>query len=1104
MGAPVRGSFLCLFLALCLQLKGGLSPFSSISFLQLTNMTLLSQSTKNIFSWAAVVILGCAAPIGLAVLQVASQDVHAEALAVHHAAEKHRQRLRAQKRMQEQQEAPPVRGLAFLVAEAVLRSPACRLPCRAVEASNCGVQTPQEENFNRCCHFDVHKAAGINIQGVPSREEKHYFRKRKELNKVQKGKKTQTDHPPLRLLKGQLEISSSSSSSNSKQQQQQQKQQQQEEEEEGSAHEGLRAAPAACFHEGPLGASLRQTGAPPGGYKGRVCRIPNPQKRLPISNSSNSSSSRFACSLFHTSSSSSSLLGLRELMEHEEASCDDSRHVRAPKTSSANQGPLGPPLPLSTKQEEGPLPTMTLDESAAFAAAAAVQRKLQRLQQPKAPPRRRRTLPATAAAAAPAATAAAAAAAASYSSELRLLQPAAVVLAALRAATNNVRNEALWKGLSRRLSLLAPHLSPHQLTVALHATARIKYRDARLVDTFAPLIIKQIDDFGVKNIALVLNALRKLEVPKTDLIEILVNQFCFLLREATAQDWALVSNCLSFFYIYHSRFWRGLLQQGLPRIFSHLEPQHAVIITAALARLDLRDGSCLLQLSKIIKKHAATLQQQQIAVASAALAKLLFVHPRVTAALHQAAHKLLDQARLLLPECLFDNQSLCLLLHSAVCFTGASQGVRSSKAASCCFCRRLLRPAARDKPQSRKSHIVVLLLLLRCGAAVALSATVVHATAAAGAAATPLTDSVSVPLVAGWCCCFSSYQLVPRDFGAAAGRAAAAAVVVAAVVVAAVGVSVQLLVFFEAWFAGPHSYYLETSRLTAYALLQKRLLEVQGYKVLLLPHMEWSELKDSAEKRKYLWAFGRLAAASLQQEATTHFVRLPCCCCYCCCCIAAAAAVLLLLVAAAAGIVAAAHVAAAELLLVQLLIAVAAAAAVAHSSSSSSRQQQEQQKRQQQEEERHGDEGEDCLKETIADEGDAFAMEAQEVLGEADGGNEETSTRTWCFETSPWEVRPHDRPQRPPPPYRSRWETISQKGDPSKLRRRRPHSTWLSLIKRKSSWEMILLRGSIYVGDDTTGRWSWETISMRDDSGGRRLEHETIPIRHDPRVKRSQ
>ncbi|KAL8453854.1 hypothetical protein Emag_001662 [Eimeria magna] len=328
-----------------------------------------------------------------------------------------------------------------------------------------------------------------------------------------------------------------------------------------SATPAAAAAAAAEGHRGPVaadnahaGVDLSRVRAPGwGAFTSSVSLMPPPCQslsagfvcsRLHTSTSSNSSSSSSNCSR----SSRSSGLGLRELVEQEEARCDDSRHLRAPKASAASQGPLGAPLPLSARHGEGPPPKLTLEESAAFAAAAAVQQKLQRLQHPKAP-RRRRTLPAAAATAATAA----AATAASYNSEVRLLQPAAVVVAALRAATNNVRIGNLWKGLSRRLCLVSPHLSPHQLTVALHATARIKYRDARLVDTFSPLIFKQIEDFGVKDIALLLNALRKLEVPKTDLIEILVNQFCFRLREATAQDFALVSNCLSFFYIYHSR-----------------------------------------------------------------------------------------------------------------------------------------------------------------------------------------------------------------------------------------------------------------------------------------------------------------------------------------------------------------------------------------------------------------------------------------------------------------------------------------------------------------------------------------------------------------------
>ncbi|KAL8434275.1 hypothetical protein Efla_002040 [Eimeria flavescens] len=236
------------------------------------------------------------------------------------------------------------------------------------------------------------------------------------------------------------------------------------------------------------------------------------------SNSSNSSSS----------SNSSCLLGLRELIDDEEASADDCRHLRAPRGGPGSPPPSEGGYPPPAAAQGGPPSLrMSLDESAAFAAAAAAQQKLQRLQQPTAP-RRRRTHTAAVAAAATAATATAAATGAgSHQGELRLLLPAAVVVAAARAATNNVRSETVWKGLSRRLSLVGPHLTPHQLAVALHATARIKYRDARLVDTFTPLILKQIDDFGVRDIALLLNALRKLEVLKADLIELLVNQVTF-------------------------------------------------------------------------------------------------------------------------------------------------------------------------------------------------------------------------------------------------------------------------------------------------------------------------------------------------------------------------------------------------------------------------------------------------------------------------------------------------------------------------------------------------------------------------------------------------
>lgn len=168
------------------------------------------------------------------------------------------------------------------------------------------------------------------------------------------------------------------------------------------------------------------------------------------------------------SSNSSSVSGLRELLEQQEENNDSVRHRRAPKKPLVGpSSPLGAPTTL----RGAPSRDVLLEDSAAFAAAAAARQKLQQLQQPKAPRRRQRLLLSSAAAAA---TAGDTSAAATAAAGLRLLHPDAAVAAAFRAATNNARNENLWKGLCRRLALAAPHLSPHQLSVALHATARVK------------------------------------------------------------------------------------------------------------------------------------------------------------------------------------------------------------------------------------------------------------------------------------------------------------------------------------------------------------------------------------------------------------------------------------------------------------------------------------------------------------------------------------------------------------------------------------------------------------------------------------------------------
>ena len=115
---------------------------------------------------------------------------------------------------------------------------------------------------------------------------------------------------------------------------------------------------------------------------------------------------------------------------------------------------------------------MLLEASAAAAAAAAARNRFKRFEHPKAPRRGRRL--AAAAAAAAGTGGAAGAAGAAEAAGLKALCPAAAVAAALRAAANNIKNERLWGGITKKLALMAPLLLPHQIAAALHATARVK------------------------------------------------------------------------------------------------------------------------------------------------------------------------------------------------------------------------------------------------------------------------------------------------------------------------------------------------------------------------------------------------------------------------------------------------------------------------------------------------------------------------------------------------------------------------------------------------------------------------------------------------------
>eukprot|EP01066_Platyproteum_vivax_P008097 Platyproteum_vivax@DN3326_c0_g1_i2.p1 len=67
---------------------------------------------------------------------------------------------------------------------------------------------------------------------------------------------------------------------------------------------------------------------------------------------------------------------------------------------------------------------------------------------------------------------------------------------------------------------------------------------------------------------------------------------------------------------------------------------------------------------------------------------------------------------------------------------------------------------------------------------------------------------------------------------------------------------------------GPFSYYIDSPLRTATSKLNQRLLEAQGFFVVVVPYYEWNELKRVEDKHKYLWTLGRKAAEAVVQTGS--------------------------------------------------------------------------------------------------------------------------------------------------------------------------------------------------------------------------------------------
>ncbi|EUT87217.1 hypothetical protein PFAG_02041 [Plasmodium falciparum Santa Lucia] len=211
-----------------------------------------------------------------------------------------------------------------------------------------------------------------------------------------------------------------------------------------------------------------------------------------------------------------------------------------------------------------------------------------------------------------------------------------------KSSINHVRDENLWKKYVQNVFIISSYLDCPDIVILFWCFSKIGYRDNRLVNLLCSIVLKKINELSPCAIALLLNSFKKLEIKKYDTIELLTNQFCFHLSNSTYQDIALVSNSLSFFYIYHKNYWKKCILKLQNNSYITC-PLHLCLILSAFARLDIREGNILLSFSKVAKRLVPDMSPNNLALIIHSFAKLKFVHPKFFNYLFQHVHKYLDK-----------------------------------------------------------------------------------------------------------------------------------------------------------------------------------------------------------------------------------------------------------------------------------------------------------------------------------------------------------------------------------------------------------------------------------------------------------------------------
>ncbi|CDR94675.1 hypothetical protein, conserved [Babesia bigemina] len=423
-----------------------------------------------------------------------------------------------------------------------------------------------------------------------------------------------------------------------------------------------------------------------------------------------------------------------------------------------------------------------------------------------------------------------------------------------RSATGRVFNDALWKRYVHRLSVVAGTMQPADICLVMYSFAKVRYawrlsatwmpryRDQQLLKILNPLIVRHISGLSCSGAALILNSLKRLELSNYDIIDLATNEICIKMDTANMQDITLTANALSFFQVYHQRFW-NMLFKAVSLRHHQMTPLQAALVLAALAKLDIRHPMLLRLLKDKLRPAVERneLTQELLTLTFHSFAKLNFSAKNLYEASILKYQSMLDEN----PETV-DAQSLVLYLYTAVCMLDMPlhQTVEKSLKLLC-----NQKDVLKNYKAIKLKYVVDHLKTKQPGGCP--SPNLNGASALLEACCSDVKGLVAKVeqyklrnvrrRLSRWCMEVSR-MLATQNVNHA--RNVWFDYIHADVHIKELGVVIKC--------AGPFSYYAMSSQLTVFAQVEIDTLSMKGFKVCVIPYHEWNALKTDKAKLDYL------------------------------------------------------------------------------------------------------------------------------------------------------------------------------------------------------------------------------------------------------------